>query len=211
MNDCITVIGNEMTHFDTGAVRDIQENKGRCDLLPLFIVAETYDHWKRNYQKLIDINSCEPFMPLALKKIEYYMETGCHKVIYDTICLFMLYTHNWETNKDGCNSHSSMFTELGQMFLDVSLHFKRGAEKYGERNWNKGIPLHSYIDSAIRHLIKYVANYNDERHDLAFIWNLICCLYTERFINNPSLMDLPFCTKDKQTSNNGMNNILKTI
>ena len=28
--------------FETGAVRDIQEGKGRCDLLPLDMIAEMY-------------------------------------------------------------------------------------------------------------------------------------------------------------------------
>ena len=28
------------TEYETGAVRDIQEGKGRCDLMPLDVVAE---------------------------------------------------------------------------------------------------------------------------------------------------------------------------
>ena len=30
--------------FDSGAVRDIQEGKGRCDLLPLDVISELYKH-----------------------------------------------------------------------------------------------------------------------------------------------------------------------
>ena len=30
--------------FDSGAVRDIQEGKGRCDLLPLDVVAPMFEH-----------------------------------------------------------------------------------------------------------------------------------------------------------------------
>ena len=31
------------TEFSTGAVRDIQDDKGRCDLLPLDVVADLYE------------------------------------------------------------------------------------------------------------------------------------------------------------------------
>lgn len=33
-------IGNEVTQFESGAVRDIQEDKGRCDLMPLWVVGK---------------------------------------------------------------------------------------------------------------------------------------------------------------------------
>lgn len=40
--------------------------------------------------------------------------------------------------------------------MEVSKHCERGAEKYGEHNVDKGIPVHSFIDSAARHLGKYI-------------------------------------------------------
>ena len=87
--------------FDTGAVRDMQEGKGRCDLLP----------------------------PLAL--------------------------------------------------LRLAKHFEEGAKKYGERNWEKGIPISSFIDSALRHVFKYMAGKQDEDHLIAAVWNLIAAIETE--------------------------------
>ena len=87
--------------FETGAVRDMQEGKGRCDLLP----------------------------PLAL--------------------------------------------------LRLARHFEAGAFKYGERNWEKGIPLSSFIDSALRHMLKYMAGETDEDHLVAAAWNLMAALETE--------------------------------
>ena len=42
MNDTIQGIGNEMTKFSTGAVRDIQEDKGRCDLMHLSVIGIIY-------------------------------------------------------------------------------------------------------------------------------------------------------------------------
>lgn len=36
--------------------------------------------------------------------------------------------------------------------MEVSKHCEEGALKYGEHNVDKGIPLHSLLDSAARHL-----------------------------------------------------------
>lgn len=64
------------------------------------------------------------------------------------------------------------------MLLEVSIHFEQGAQKYGENNWQKGIPVHCYIDSAIRHYLKYKRGDDDERHDRAFVWNILCAIWT---------------------------------
>lgn len=69
-----------------------------------------------------------------------------------------------------------------RMILEVSKHFQHGAEKYGEHNWQKGIPLWSYKDSAIRHYLKWMRGDTDEPHDRAFVWNCLCYMWTEKHI-----------------------------
>ena len=64
------------------------------------------------------------------------------------------------------------------MILDVSIHFEEGAKKYGEYNWQKGIPVQSYIDSAVRHYLKHLRGDDDENHLRAFVWNIFCCIWT---------------------------------
>lgn len=64
------------------------------------------------------------------------------------------------------------------MLLEVSKHFEDGAEKYGENNWQKGIPINCYIDSAVRHYLKWLRSDHDEPHDRAFVWNIMCCIWT---------------------------------
>lgn len=61
--------------------------------------------------------------------------------------------------------------------LEVGKHFEEGAKKYGENNWQKGIPVYCYIDSAVRHYLKFKRGDNDEPHDRAFVWNLMCCIW----------------------------------
>lgn len=80
--------------------------------------------------------------------------------------------------------------------LEVAKQYEEGAKKYAERNWEKGIPLHCYIDSGVRHLLKFLRGDTDEPHDRAFMWNMLGALWTHRY--HPELIDLPF----KEVSNN---------
>ena len=61
-----------------------------------------------------------------------------------------------------------------------------GAEKYGENNWKKGMPLSVYYDSAQRHLFKWWGGETDEDHAAAAIWNILGAMWTE---NNLKLME----------------------
>ncbi len=63
------------------------------------------------------------------------------------------------------------------MLLEVAIHFEQGALKYGENNWQKGLPVNCYLDSAIRHYLKYRRGDEDEPHDRAFVWNIMCCIW----------------------------------
>lgn len=106
----------ERTQFDTGAVRDMHEGKGRFDLLPMCVI-------KR-----------------------------------------------------------------------LAKHYENGCLKYGERNWEKGIPAHSFADSAFRHLVNYLDGEKNEDHLIAAIWNLCGLAWTEE--KRPDLMDIPSRQKE---------------
>lgn len=95
------------------------------------------------------------------------------------------------------NSAVKLFGSIENALLEVSIHYEEGAEKYGEHNWEKGIPAHSFVDSAIRHYIKLRRGDKDERHDRAFIWNLLGLLWTIE--HHSELNDLPYCTRDADT------------
>lgn len=61
-------------------------------------------------------------------------------------------------------------------------HMENGAVKYGDRNWEKGQPLSRYIDSAIRHIQKYMMGHRDEDHLAAARWNIGALMHTEHMI-----------------------------
>lgn len=150
------------TSFESGAVRDIQKGKGRCDLMPLDVVAAMTED-------------------VTFLDIYYFLDTGRTDVMLKLIS----------------NSAVKLFGSIENALLEISIHYEEGAEKYGEHNWEKGIPAHSFVDSAIRHYIKLRRGDKDERHDRAFIWNLLGLLWTIE--HHSELNDLPYCTRDADT------------
>ena len=75
------------------------------------------------------------------------------------------------------------------VLLRLAKHYERGAERFGPYNWKQGIPCHSFVDSALRHLLKYMDGQTDEDHLIAAIWNLCGLAWTEEKL--PELMDIP--------------------
>lgn len=153
------------TKFESGAVRDIQEGKGRCDLLPLDII----DLW------------CDDGLKCTLYYVGEYLK---HKGSKDSF-LFALdhFAAEHQAKRIASGEDDKMIT-LDQykwnLVLEVAKHFEEGAKKYGDRNWEKGIPCTRYIDSAVRHYCKWRAGWTDEPHDRAFIWNILCCEWTRQ-------------------------------
>ena len=65
----------------------------------------------------------------------------------------------------------------------LAIHSQKGAIKYSERNWEKGIPLSSFFDSACRHLDDYLEGKTDEDHLAAAFWNIQGLIHTEEMIH----------------------------
>lgn len=68
--------------------------------------------------------------------------------------------------------------------------YELGAKKYEDRNWENGIPFSRYIDSAMRHLNKYMMGMDDEDHLSAAAWNILAIMHHEE-LNEMDLDDLP--------------------
>lgn len=73
--------------------------------------------------------------------------------------------------------------------LRVSRQMEGALEEHEERNWEKGIPMHSFLDSAMRHLFKYMDGWNDEDHLAAAATNVLMALWTEDHL--PEMQDIP--------------------
>lgn len=158
--------------FESGAVRDVQEGKGRCDLLPLDVVSTFMGMY---------LSSGPTYYPNdeVLEFINQYVRNGDIGNLYTAIRKFV--------EREGIHPCT--------VVLEVAKHYEDGAVKYQPRNWEKGIPLHCYIDSGVRHYLKHIRGDRDEPHDRAFIWNMFGAIWTHT--HNPEMIDLPFNESDK--------------
>ena len=172
------------TTFPSGALRETEECKGRHDLMPLDVLAVLYQSstCDEDVRDVADgIFSC----------LHHFVYTGDISCITDAIWSFIEIAYAKDTE---------------HALLSLAIHYGDGAKKYGERNWEKGLPLSSYIQSAVRHFIKWLEKWDDEPHDRAFLWNLFGIIRT---LNNhdTGLYDLPFHTKSiKEEINHGAEN-----
>lgn len=146
--------------FESGAVRDVQEGKGRMDLLPLDVISKIFNN---------------PY----LEMIDKFLATKDAKNIEDAVMQFS----------------EQYFPTPETALMELSIHYEEGAQKYSEYNWQKGIPCHCYIDSGLRHLMKFFRGDTDERHDRAFIWNMVGLLWTLK--HKPELNDIHYHGSEK--------------
>jgi hypothetical protein len=144
--------GNRQQFYDADGnpmgVRDIQEGKGRCDLLPLDVIGELL-RGEEGYYNV--------FITLSL-----FIDTGDPLYLKCALAHFIK-IREWD---------------MPTMLLEVAIHMEEGAKKYAERSWQKGIPVCRYVDSAARHYLKYLRGDEDEDHSRAFCWNMLCAWWT---------------------------------
>ena len=57
--------------------------------------------------------------------------------------------------------------------------YERGAAKYDDNNWKKGIPITRCMDSALRHLNQYKNGDRDEDHLAQAAWNCFAMMWYE--------------------------------
>lgn len=73
--------------------------------------------------------------------------------------------------------------------LRLSKYYETGAIKYGKNNWRLGLPTSSFLDSALRHLFKYLDGWDDEDHLSAAAFNILGAMEMEA--KHPEMCDIP--------------------
>lgn len=207
--------------FKSGAVRDMQKGKGRCDLLPLAELSTLIDNIDIEKDYMQTIISCDDHpdswvfrcfnnainalnrakdtnIVVKMENISYDIIDNLYMALEIFLVRFYEYPYlveqddgvwnrDWSTLYDALSSIPTDFkfainpainAALYSAILDLAKHFEAGASKYGDNNWRKGIPINVFIDSAIRHFCKFMRGDTDEPHDIAFMWNVICCIWT---------------------------------
>ena len=165
-----------MRQFESGAVRDNATGKGRCDLLPLSIIANHVLHDADNGGHEDTV--------ILLREIDLLRICGGESCEVASIVSDILHIA----------AKAMYHGDIIDMLLDVALLYESGAQKYKERNWERGIPCTCFIDSGIRHLLKWSAGWMDEYHDRAFVWNMLGLLWT--VTNKPEYNDIGHSCKN---------------
>lgn len=146
----------DRTEFGSGAVRDMSKGKGRFDLMPIESLSRLF---------------CEN--DKVLECFKTYYKTNDPIWFLNAVDAFIpKYWYNYEIDKTESKDCYAL------VLLDVAIHYEEGALKYGENNWQKGIPISSYIDSGMRHYFKHRCGMVDEHHNRAFVWNMLCAYWT---------------------------------
>lgn len=145
--------------FKSGAMREIFDGKGRCDLLPLDTIVYILNPGAMETRRV-------------LTSINEFLKTGDVERLRAAIYAFCD-QNNWTP---------------ATMLLELSIHYEDGARKYADNNWKKGTPVHCFIDSGLRHYFKWLRGDEDEPHDRAFVWNLVCAIWTIE--NKPEFNDI---------------------
>lgn len=55
-----------------------------------------------------------------------------------------------------------------------------GAAKYGDWNWEKGMPVHDLLNHALRHVYQYLAGDRSEDHLPHAAWGLLAAIHSEQ-------------------------------
>lgn len=66
-------------------------------------------------------------------------------------------------------------------FKQLAIHFEDGGYVHGDRNWEKGLPLSTYLSAAKRHAAQ-AGGLKDENHAIASCWNFFCLIQTAKWI-----------------------------
>lgn len=163
-NKNIKFTGDPVAFDGVEGKRDPKTGKGRFDLIPtevyypLFSKAD-HDWW------LLD---CHPASILMSIADENFIEA---------IIKMTIYTYSTR-NENYAASSSEFWHGVWPMLQDLAIHFQKGAEHYGERNCQKGIPLWSFKDSAMRHATQVFEGKTDEPHAISVIWNCWLAAWT---------------------------------
>lgn len=201
----IKMDGNE--HKFGEATRYTKEGKGRFDLIPGDIIGDII----RDCISIGDDPIGETMETTITSAVISAVDANYSSAIInmciveyaDEICELCLLEYEEIDREYIVNS---MFP---RMIRDLAIHFQKGAEKYGERNCEKGIPLWSFRDSGLRHMFQWLIGETDENHFIAAIWNFVMALWTIK--HHPERCgDKPESTETVNDSSNNKKEPTKT-
>lgn len=182
--------GGDRMQYEGGALREPSKGKGRYDLItPLGI--ERAREWNDHY-RMDDEGRYSKLSPLEMV-YEHIQEFRCGDRRTDHIAAAVNYllddlNHEWvEIDLAACANCLGPYTGplwfgLFNPFVYERLAkwYELGAEKYKKpRNWESGMSYCRLLDSAKRHINRFIKGERGEDHLIAALWNLLAYLHYE--------------------------------
>lgn len=172
--------------------RDPKTGKGRFDLIPEEVYPALFDRVNKLIGTVDFIIDCRE------ENIFLYIANGSY--IDAIICMTLLVYADDENTGHHFSLRKDFYPAFWKMLRDLAIHFQKGAEHYGERNCQKGIPLWSFKDSAMRHATQVFSGLTDEPHAISVIWNCWMAAWTELVIvPGPELEIIPIPEETEET------------
>lgn len=165
----------EFHTFEGGAIRYTKTGKGRFDLIPEQVVVDVVS----KIDDYLKCKHCGVFKSFADFKTSCIISIYEGYYVYTILDIVVLEYIKQIENLD----EETLLIAFIRMLRDLAIHYEKGADKYGEGNWKKGIPPSSFRDSAIRHLSQYLTGETDEPHAISSIWNMFGLIWTGEFKN----------------------------
>lgn len=81
----------------------------------------------------------------------------------------------------------------------ISKWYELGSKKYGDRNWEKGMPFSRYTAAMFRHVIAWMKGDESEDHLSAIAWNAIGIIHHQE-LNELQWDDMPHYLNKKSES-----------
>ena len=149
----------ERREFETGSVRDRAVGKGLPALISAPLMCEYFAHFASS-----DFND---------------EIIGLYKILADGAWPRAITIFNSLINYHGFYNATKR----------LSIQLEMGAIKYGTRNWEKGQPMESYVNSALRHIFAMLDGKDDEDHYAAALFNVMGLWHTGHMISKGLLPD----------------------
>lgn len=80
-------------------------------------------------------------------------------------------------SSDADNERWDLISPIG--LKRVAEAYSEGAKKYGEYNWEKGMPINDLLNHALRHIYLYLGGDNTEDHLAHAAWGLLASMHSE--------------------------------
>lgn len=183
----VTKDSGKREEFDTGARRDIRVGKGRYDLLSPIA-------WEKVAKGFHCFDARKVSESEARHWVGYFTNSfrkfGDQNDLVRSTCWNMLLGGGMEKNY----SAEALLTPFNfdavppMALARLAGIYERGAVKYGDNNWQKGMPFSRFLDSAMRHFEEDRMGLKDEDHLMQSCWNRWAILHL--WETKPELNDI---------------------